>query len=533
MSIKETSGFISFRQEGRLKTEAGKAMLVLTLDMDRQLEQLLEFDLTMKCAASQFETRMHVSAEVEGAQRELGQLMETLERDQRLNRRNTILAWIGGLLGLYNTAQIHDVNGRLGHTNQAVRDTVIEADALKEYSEHNDKNIMKLKGLVNGAWQRLQVIEFREACLDTWVFMKIHVEALVDTVVEALQHKLSWRAVRLIDLQGAVNKLAEQVLRHERRLDLEYWQQIFQLEVSFLVKKGKVFLIMEIPLASRSTNEMELYRWEAAPLRYNGSLWTVRPERQYIAVEKKTGTSIGLKTEELERCWRVGKTAICQQNLVQYTRGSGTCIQALWEAAAEKVMTRCQTSIWPLSERAWSVETGFVVTSAKGTDALVTCGTEPTTVHHIPEGMWKVSLLEGCTAASRTWTLINGGQIVDNTTVKEMTTDEIKNWVPKELQIQGSLDEITHPKSVESMKAKVEYELSRGGWSTAEIVALTLAAIAIVGVAAFILYLWVRLKGGAFTESGIRTRQEALQEATMRLSRLRETEAEEEDERAS
>ena len=493
LQVEATNGFISFRETGTLTPEAGVATLIIKIDVMGHLHHVEEFHQMVVNKKNPVDKRSRVPAETERYINDLKAMAEMLSEEEKRRPNRSIGEFLAGLLGLYNTAEIHNIKGRLEHTNDAVRDTVVEADAIKEYAEQNNANIMQIKDVLKDNFNLLRGIRYNELALDIWMDLKDRTEAVLETCTAAMNHKLSWRVMNLIDMKALWARLIRQIDNHGWIAALGNWQNLFQMDWSFAASRGQLWLIARIPTLDKDNTRMNLYQWDARPVAVNGTLIEVTPEKRFLAVDRSTNATIGLTETDLQACTKIGRDFICTQPLVRYMEGTGTCIQALWTGSKTETQQRCHMTIAPLRTSAWSINDGFVIVTEERMDLIVKCKGATQFTKTVEKGMWKVTAAPGCAVTSSRWALLDGQGSTVITTVTEMTEEAVVNWLPEELA-KDRLEGIIQPQTVASAKAKVEYELSRSGFSTTEIVTITLATVAIVLVAGFIAFLWWRLR---------------------------------------
>lgn len=509
-----TKGGLEFERVGILIPEGSEGTMIIKLDLRTHKGNLGNFVRILRRNRAKAVQRAPVTREASVFNDRLGSMLEALDKDEGRQKRS-VGEIVGGLLGIFNTAQIHDVVGRIGHTNQAIRETVHEVDAVKDYAEGNAHNIEELSRQERRTLDLLAGIELVEMAIDVWESMREKTVALMDTVMSAMHHRISWRLQELVDFTKIWDEFQQKVAKLGLEIALSDWQHLLQLPCSFAAKNGWIWIILEVPLQQKEAQEWIVYRWQNRPLAVVNSLMHLRPDRELIAVNDRSKATIALTQNELDMCVNLEKKHVCTRPLVQFMENEGTCIQAIWRSDYQEIRRICRADIAPMKDDAWPSKEGLMVTVKDTIDVMIQCGGSRM-VRTLTTGMWILRMDQGCKLTTKTWAILMGSTAGITLAVDEQVA-LTKEWLPTTIRGEEILRNVTMPRTVASVEDKVEAEFAKSGWSPGEIAALTIGLVALVVLAGFILFLWWRLKRGQAIKEGILRSRDEVEEMTAEL----------------
>ena len=312
------------------------------------------------------------------------------------------IAMGGTILGGMSLSQIRELNEKFGRMefkhNNLVDLVDAQKDAMKDL-QLDMKVVTEIQRFINSRDSAI-LLTMSDRAVDHITDVKERIEA----IVEAAQYqRLSPKAISGKTLIRLWTHLKEKAIKDGYDLMLEHPSDIYQLEASYIYDPVKMEFIMfiHVPMLP-SENKFTLYRFAPFPMIHpidkNVTKIIEVGEETYLAVNAKKEYRI-MSTIDVNACNRRGKVFFCLERNAVYRDLEETCLGALYQKKAEKVVEHCrfQTKVptefvLPSGDRKWliySPESQLVnVECSKRREAP-----SPVTI----KGQVLVRLLEGCT----------------------------------------------------------------------------------------------------------------------------------------
>ena len=400
--VTEYTGAVNFERRGSMAPAAERAVLLLRFDVNEMIKATHEFGRFYGQANLKATVAYPLPREIEAAERTLMMLMELTSTGDKQER--SVASWLAGALGLYNLFADKQLEQRLEHTIKAVRHTIHGVEALTNFTRTASEHITALEAKASEQRNMLQEVEIAQKTAAAWTHIEEAMEAFSRIAELALTHRASTAIERLVDMSDTWDNFVKQMEEAELIPVIDTWHQLFQCHVDTATDNGQFTLAIVVPATHQETVWMELMRWRARPIWWNGGLVEIQPQQVWIAVEVNSGASIPLNQEEVDGCTSIGRRVMCMGNLIQYTDHAGSCITALWMAEWEEAVKRCPMTTRPARIEAWPVRRGaFAMTSPSGSVVIVQCPGRTNQVLRVPSGMHLITLPSHCRATTAEW----------------------------------------------------------------------------------------------------------------------------------
>ena len=495
ITMTRSAGHFTIEKMGRLMPRAGRAALVIHLDCDKAIAAIEDY---LKESARHKEIKNLMKAdrkEAEGLRTELVQMKHFLTTVQLSGReRRDILSWIGGLTGIYNSFGVHDVKGRLDHTNAAVRRTVLQVDALANVTQINARNMDRARDTMGRTLNMLKFVQVAQILMDEWQTIRVWTRDLRSVIIAVCSHKVGNGMIGLVDMAATWETLRRQVIKDDWLMATEHWQHAFQLKADFVMEDGKVAIIIGVPIFHKGAVPMTLFRLRTGPLVMDNRIMEIMPARKWLAIDEASGASATFTQSQMDACMRVTDTYLFEGGMTRYS-GNSTCLEAVWSKAWTRLVQACPIISRPLREEAWAIGTHrfAIISPEEMTTAILSCQGKAERTVRLQRGLTEVVLGEGCRLAHHIWTTVEGASLRQS--IRIIAVDQGL----EELVLPQGMNDTSvweRPTLVGSIQEEVEKELVKSGFSTTEKIAISLTAAAVLLVLLLILALYLKARFG-------------------------------------
>jgi hypothetical protein len=416
--------------------------------------------------------------------------------------------WIGeaaGVMGLLNLFSTHQISTRLDHTDAALRATAVTVDGVNGRTVKNADNIDRLKEAMRNETGAVEQLANDVEVDGVWSAIETMTEAIVTTFMAVTSHTLSPFVAAIVDMDGAWNTLERRAAKHGFKLPAASWHGLLQQSVSFFMRENRVTIVVAVPMVTETKKARKMYEHVSRPILVRNTTITIRDaeDKKFIVApedDKPTGRTVELTEAELHACGVWGDTHYCAGDVVEYAHGAGGCLQALWYTNMDQMEARCDMrtaaaydEVFPLGDNT------FLVRATHDQNVFVTCEKTtrgPDAVLPLFNGIFKLRLQSGCTAATAKWTTASGKEAFVSEIHAELDEEDVGNFTfAKAFKwIDEGLLNITGPTRVQKVSDRVNKKLNEPTVSTLEIVVLSIVGLLVLLAVALFLYMMCRKK---------------------------------------
>jgi hypothetical protein len=130
-------------------------------------------------------------------------------QDERKAR--TLAEWLGGLLGLYNTVKVRQIEHKEDSTREALKTALVHLKAMDLHDEEEEKSI----GQVIDKLEDTRSLMFRGSrarqAKNSWHKVRELVQAFIKVGNTAVEHRVDPAIFDLVDMPGVWNKLQDEL----------------------------------------------------------------------------------------------------------------------------------------------------------------------------------------------------------------------------------------------------------------------------------------------------------------------------------
>jgi hypothetical protein len=234
-----------------LRGEMGK----LRMAMDKASK---EYDQEKELYASMMEelTRFYVT------------LSSTVElftvQDKRKAR--TLAEWLGGLLGLYNTVKVKQIEVKEDSMREALKTALVHLNAMDLHEKEEEKSI----GEVINKLEETRSLIFRGSrarqAKDSWHKVQELVQAFIKVGITAVEHRVDPAIFDLIDMPGVWNKLQDELGQEGKKTAVKHYQNILQLHASFWADAETLHVAVVVPIMRTEATVFAAYEVKIPPV---------------------------------------------------------------------------------------------------------------------------------------------------------------------------------------------------------------------------------------------------------------------------
>lgn len=219
-TITPSRGLTQFEERGSLTPMGTETIIALSFDISHLKTTLSR----MRDLAGTYKPiiKHPTELEIDHTEARVDLLYQLFADNSNRREAKDLSGWLAGFLGLYNAASMHDVQTRVDHTEEAIRLTVHQVDATKDFATKNADNIDRLKQIIQDEYTLLNTLSFISDVSVEWTKITDHVTAVEDVVAAALHHSLGPPISRIIDMPTLWTTMTQKIEtgkpRHDGRL---------------------------------------------------------------------------------------------------------------------------------------------------------------------------------------------------------------------------------------------------------------------------------------------------------------------------
>jgi hypothetical protein len=180
----------------RLRAEMGKLRTAME-KASKEYDQEKEFYAGLEEELSRFDITLSSTVE-----------LFTVQDEQKVR---TLAEWLGGLLGLYNTVKVRQIEHKEDSTREALKTALVHLKAMDLHDEEEEKSI----GQVIDKLEDTRSLMFRGSrarqAKNSWHKVRELVQAFIKVGNTAVEHRVDPAIFDLVDMPGVWNKLQDEL----------------------------------------------------------------------------------------------------------------------------------------------------------------------------------------------------------------------------------------------------------------------------------------------------------------------------------
>jgi hypothetical protein len=230
--------FLRLREEmGKLRKAMDKASV--EYDQEKELyasmmEELTRFDVTQSSTVELFTVQ-----------------------DERKAR--TLAEWLGGLLGLYNTVKVKQIEVKEDSMREALKTALVHLNAMDLHEKEEEKSI----GEVIDKLEDTRSLIFRGSrarqAKDSWHKVRELVQAFIKVGNTAVEHRVDPAIFDVVDMPQVWNKLQDELGQEGKKTAVRHYQNILQLHASFWADTDTLHVAVVVPIMRTEATVFAVY----------------------------------------------------------------------------------------------------------------------------------------------------------------------------------------------------------------------------------------------------------------------------------
>jgi hypothetical protein len=167
-------------------------------------------------------------------------------KDERKAR--TLAEWLGGLLGLYNTVKVKQIETKEDSTRDALKTALVHLNAMDLHEKEEEKSI----GEVIDKLEDTRKLMFRGSrarqAKNSWHKVRELVQAFIKVGDTAVEHRVDPALFNLVDMPAVWDKLQDELAKEGKKTAVRHYQNILQLHASFWANADTLHVAVVVPI---------------------------------------------------------------------------------------------------------------------------------------------------------------------------------------------------------------------------------------------------------------------------------------------
>jgi hypothetical protein len=212
--------------------DASTSIIVIEMPFLRLRTEMGKLSTAKEKASKEYDQERELYA---GLQEELKRFITMLSstvdlftvKDERKAR--TLAEWLGGLLGLYNTVKVKQIETKEDSTRDALKTALVHLDAMDLHEKEEEKSI----GEVIEKLEDTRKLMFRGSrarqAKNSWYKVRELVQAFIKVGDTAVEHRVDPELFNLVNMPAVWDKLQDELAKEGKNTAVRHYQNILQL----------------------------------------------------------------------------------------------------------------------------------------------------------------------------------------------------------------------------------------------------------------------------------------------------------------
>ena len=490
ITIREAKGANNFQHVGMVWLDTQLSQMVFKLDLDKIFAQL---ELTKKhLAGSTLTSRATKIREVIQWEEEIRRVRRSIAKQSKIEKKS-VLSWLGSFLGIFNTFQIHQVKGTVDNVKDASHKIVSEVDIVQQHLMTTDNNIVTLEKQLHKTQTDMWHFGQDNLVLEAWSRLEETMHTIEDIMTDLASHRLSHDLTKLFDVGKEWDKLEQQAARKGFKPIFDDWQFLFHLKTAFAIDNHNIIMAVQIPLVTTQQNGRQLLKLTNNPIHMSNKFYYPTKTNEFISVESLSHLAKPMAIDVYSQCENLNYQWFCYGSYVQPHQAPNTCSEAIWLGKKADFLRLCHLIAMEETERVIKLNDTTAIWYLTGAvEMVVSCGNGKHVKAYVNTTAL-ITIKRGCRASTPNFTFNTARvetsdirQVVNH--LNEDKEDAKEDWslATWELQRPGVIKR--RAEEIDDLLRNAEPPLVPV-W-----VAVLLAAIAIIIVTVFVIWLYIQAR---------------------------------------
>jgi hypothetical protein len=316
-SIAESHGVAVYEHRYKAMLDASTSIIVIEMPFLRLRAEMGKLRTAMEKASSEYDQEREL---YEGLQEELrrfeAMLSSTVElftvKDDRKER--TLAEWLGGLLGLYNTVKVRQIETKKDSTREALKTALVHLNAMDLHEKEEEKSIGEVIDKLEDTRKLMFRVSRARQAKNSWHKVRELVQAFIKVGDTAVEHRVDPALFNLVDMPAVWNKLQEELAKEGKKRAVRHYQNILQLHASFWADADTLHVAVVVPILRTDATIFTAYEVRIPPVLAGDKMAYLRTDEDTLLVHRATGTIA--HTGDMEQCIEVEEIKYCNMAYV-------------------------------------------------------------------------------------------------------------------------------------------------------------------------------------------------------------------------
>jgi len=309
------------------------------------------------------------------------------------------LGIMGTFLGVYNTAQISQINSQLGKVEQN-QNKIVQSLISTQTEQQHIQDTIKFIDSITSQWRKLNppLIGVRLARMEKLIQRLIH--KITHTFQMAQAHKLAIDFMSADDLNKLYQQIKKKADQHKLSLITTKPLDLFQLEISYFSDGQDLHLLLHVPAVAKDSL-LRLFKMHPLPLPINNQQALIPHVTDNVLglTHGENKLAAHLSSTDLLDCKQINKVFLCERHGILNKHINSSCMGALYQQNFQSAADLCPLITKPLEETLHQLaDNWFLIYSIKPQTAPISCNNGTESQFYLPAGISRNHLSPGCKA---------------------------------------------------------------------------------------------------------------------------------------
>jgi hypothetical protein len=273
---------------------------------------------------------------------------------QDKQKARTLAEWLGGLLGLYNTVKVKQIEVKEDSTREALKTALVHLNAMDLHKKEEEKSIREVIDKLEDTRSLIFRGSRARQAKDSWHKVRELVQAFIKVGNTAVEHRVDSAIFDFVDMPGVWNKLQDELGQEGKKTAVIHYQNILQIHASFWADADTLHVAAVVPIMRTEATVFAAYKVRIPPVLAGNRLAYLQLDEEVLLVHRVTGTIA--HTGDMDECIKVDATRYCNMAYVLEDKEEPSCQGAVWRSEWSEATQRCPIRMVRARATVWALE---------------------------------------------------------------------------------------------------------------------------------------------------------------------------------
>jgi hypothetical protein len=273
---------------------------------------------------------------------------------QDKQKARTLAEWLGGLLGLYNTVKVKQIEVKEDSTREALKTALVHLNAMDLHKKEEEKSIREVIDKLEDTRSLIFRGSRARQAKDSWHKVRELVQAFIKVGNIAVEHRVDSAIFDFVDMPGVWNKLQDELGQEGKKTAVIHYQNILQIHASFWADADTLHVAAVVPIMRTEATVFAAYKVRIPPVLAGNRLAYLQLDEEVLLVHRVTGTIA--HTGDMDECIKVDATRYCNMAYVLEDKEEPSCQGAVWRSEWSEATQRCPIRMVRARATVWALE---------------------------------------------------------------------------------------------------------------------------------------------------------------------------------